>query len=46
MSVAIYAGAVFDRVEKKIDVNDRSYISARCNVYWKQANADLKKLGF
>ena len=46
MATAIYAGVVFDKVAKRIDVNGKSYISAWCNIYWKQANADLKKLGF
>ncbi len=46
MQIAVTCGAVFDKVMKLTDVNGKTYIHARDKIYWKHANAGLKKLGY
>lgn len=46
MQQAVSVGAVFDTVTKLTDVYGHTYIRTRDNIYWKHANAGLKKLGF
>jgi len=43
---AVYTGAAFSVVKRLVDVNKRTYIGTVSIIYWKQANADLKKLGY
>lgn len=43
---AINDGAVFYDAEVETDINGQTYVSARCRVLCRYANADLKRLGY
>ncbi len=46
MQRAVSTGEVFETVTKLTDVNGKTYINVRDKIYWKHANAGLKKLGY
>lgn len=43
---AIEAGVVVKRPQIKTDVNGKTYVAYRSDLYWKHANAELRRLGF
>jgi hypothetical protein len=46
MKTAMLAGAVFYDAEVRTDVNGKTYVSSRSRVLGRQANADLRRLGY
>lgn len=46
LKAAILAGVVFYNIEKKTDINGKTYASFNCRVWARRMNADLKRLGY
>lgn len=47
MQKAVQDGAAFSKIEVRRDINNKTYISSTCKIYWKRrASTDLKKLGY